>query len=446
MEPAAPRPVPPASSASGCALGQPYAPRRREASPLYRVLADHFEALERVHEERCEPTHGPLRAAARRAVGRLLDCGLLEHGFARVRCPDCRGEFLVAFRCQGRQFCPSCHARRLAEWSRWLDERLLARVVHRQVVLTVPKRLRAYFLYDRRRLSLLSRVAYCTVRDYLRAALDEREAAPGAIVCIQSFGALVHWHPHLHVLMSDGAFCHDGTFLPAPAHEAAVLEGAWRRAVLAAFVRAGWLEEEAAIAMLGWPHSGFGAHVGPPIAGADREGLLRVARYGARAPVAESRLRYHVERAEIERVSDARAGPYVGVHQMSALEFLARWVDQVPERYETRVRYYGAYATRRRVWWRRRGVVLVPAPEREPAAHEPAGDWPALRARRRRWAELLRRVFQVEVETCPRCGGAMRIVAFVTEPTVVRRILAHLARRRIEARAGPWAGAAAAPG
>ena len=90
------------------------------------------------------------------------------------------GVGVEAFRCQGRQFCPSCHARRLAEWSLWLDERLLAAVPHRQVVLTVPKRFRAYFLCDRRRLSLLSRVAYCTSRDYLRAALDDREAAPGA--------------------------------------------------------------------------------------------------------------------------------------------------------------------------------------------------------------------------------------------------------------------------
>ena len=96
------------------------------------MLADHFETLERVHEERFEPTYGPLRAVARRAVGRLLDCGLLEHGFARVRCPECRAEFLVAFRCKGRQFCPSCHARRLAEGSLWHDESLLAPVPHRQ--------------------------------------------------------------------------------------------------------------------------------------------------------------------------------------------------------------------------------------------------------------------------------------------------------------------------
>jgi hypothetical protein len=123
------------------------------------VLAEHFEALTRVHDQRFEPTHGPLRAVARAAVGRFLDCGLLEHGFARVRCPQCRAEYLVAFRCKGRHFCPSCHARRLAEWSLWLDEHLLAAVPHRQVVLTVPKRLRAYF-YDRRRLALLSRAAY----------------------------------------------------------------------------------------------------------------------------------------------------------------------------------------------------------------------------------------------------------------------------------------------
>ena len=98
------------------------------------------------------------------------------------------------------------------------------------------------------------------------------------------------------------------------------------------------------------------------------------------------------------------------------------------------------------VWWRRRGVVLVDTPVAAPVSPEPAGNWPALRARRRRWAELLRLVCQVEVEVCPRCGGAMSIVAFITESAVVRRILAHLERRGIETRAGPWADVAAAPG
>jgi hypothetical protein len=397
-----------------------------------------------VHEERCEPSHGPLRAAARRAAGRLLDCARLEHGFARVRCGACRAEFLVAFRCHGRYCCPSCHARRRAEWSLGRDEQLLGRGPYRQVVLTLPKRLRATFVHDRRRLGGLSRVAYRTLREYLRAALGERELAPGAIVCVQTFGSLVHAHPHLPVLVTDGAYRRDGTLVAAPAHDATVLEEAWRRAVLGWFVAQEWLEEEAAEAMLAWPHSGFGAHVGPRLAAEDREGLLRVARDAARAPVAESRRRDDAERAEVERVSDARDGPDVGVHRMTTLESLARGVDHVPERYETSIRYDGAFATQRRVWWRRRGIMLVEAPPAEPAASEPAAEWPSLRARRRRRAELLRRVYAVDVEGCPRGGGEARIVGFVTEPQVARRMLAHLERRGIEARAGPWA--AAAPG
>jgi hypothetical protein len=413
---------------------------------LYRVLADHFAALERVHEDRFEPTHGPLRTAARTAVGRFLDCGLLGHGFARVRCGSCHAEFLVAFRCKGRHFCPSCHARRLAEWSLWLDEQLLARVPHRQVVFTLPKRLRPFFLTNRRRLGALSRLAYRTLLQYQRAALNTRDVAPGIIVCIQSFGSLAHWHPHLHVLMTDGAFRRDGSFLPIPPHDPSVLESAWQRAVLAWFVVAGWLEHDAAEAMLAWPHSGFGVHVGPAIPGEDREGLLRVTRYSARAPVAESRLRYDVERAEVELVSDRSDGPYAGTHRLAALEFLARWLDHVPDRYETRVRYYGAYATRRRVWWQRRGISLASGPAPESVPRETAADGPALQARRRRWAELLRLVFRIEIEVCPRCGGSMKLLGFITEPTVVRRILAHLDRRHVDPRAGPWAAFAAAPG
>ena len=84
----------------------------------------------------------------------------------------------------------------------------------------------------------------------------------------------------------------------------------------------------------------------------------------------------------------------------------------------------------------------VEAPERRPTSPEPPEDWPALWARKPRWAELLRLVFAVDVETCVRCGGAMRIGAFVAEPAVVRRILTHLERRGVDARAGPWAGAA----
>ena len=306
----------------------------------------------------------------------------------------------------------------------------------------MPKWLRAYFLYDRRRLGLLSRVAYHTLRAYVGASLGEPDAVPGVVSLAQSFGALAHWHPHLHLVVTDGAFRRDGTFAASPAHDAAVLAEAWRRAVLSLFVREGWFDEDTAASMLAWPHSGFGAHAGAAIAADDRAAVLRVARYGARAPVAESHLRYDAERAEVELSSDAREGPYAGVHRFAAVEFLARLVDHIPAKGEVRVSDYGAYASRRRGWWRRRGVVLAGVRPEDAQAHErEAEPWPALKARRRRWAELLRRVFAVDVEVCPRCGGAMGIIGFVTEPAVVRHILAHLESKGVDARAGPWAGA-----
>lgn len=39
-----------------------------------------------------------------------LRCGILAHGFARARCPDCGHERLVAFSCKGRGACPCCNA------------------------------------------------------------------------------------------------------------------------------------------------------------------------------------------------------------------------------------------------------------------------------------------------------------------------------------------------
>ena len=47
----------------------------------------------------------------------------------------------------------------------------------------------------------------------------------------------------------------------------------------------------------------------------------------------------------------------------------------------------------------------------------------------RRWAELLRRIYEVDPLTCPQCAGPMRIVAFITARAVIDRILTHLAHR-----------------
>lgn len=50
------------------------------------------------------------------------------------------------------------------------------------------------------------------------------------------------------------------------------------------------------------------------------------------------------------------------------------------------------------------------------------------------WAYLLKRVFDIDLEHCPECGGALKILAAIEDPAVITKILTHL---RLPARAPP---------
>lgn len=52
-------------------------------------------------------------------------------------------------------------------------------------------------------------------------------------------------------------------------------------------------------------------------------------------------------------------------------------------------------------------------------------------ARRREWARLMRRVYEVDPLVCPSCGGEMQIISVILEHKVITKILGHLARKGI---------------
>ena len=75
----------------------------------------------------------------------FVECGILAHGFLRLRCAGCGHEKLVAFSCKRRGFCPSCGARRMAESAAYLVDQVIPRVPVRQWVLSFPIPLRILF-------------------------------------------------------------------------------------------------------------------------------------------------------------------------------------------------------------------------------------------------------------------------------------------------------------
>jgi hypothetical protein len=42
------------------------------------------------------------------------------------------------------------------------------------------------------------------------------------------------------------------------------------------------------------------------------------------------------------------------------------------------------------------------------------------------WAQRLKRVFGIEIETCEQCGGAVKVIASIEDPLVIQKILSHL--------------------
>jgi hypothetical protein len=54
------------------------------------------------------------------------------------------------------------------------------------------------------------------LKAFFQETLSEQDAAPGAVIAIQSFGDFLGFNSHLHVLISDGCFYGQGMFRVAP--------------------------------------------------------------------------------------------------------------------------------------------------------------------------------------------------------------------------------------
>jgi len=408
-----------------------YRPRDPQASGLWRVFDRHFETFQQVYDERFQGKYGFWRAVVARSVTAFLRCGDLAEGFARVRCPDCRHEMFVAFSCKQRCVCPSCHQKRALLTALHVAEEVCAPVAHRQVVFTIPKRLRTHARFDRGLLGKLCACAWGCLRAEVQRALARADVLPGMIATIQTHGELLHWHPHVHALVTCGAFTPGEDFLELREFDMGRLQAAWREAVFALYLAEGKIEPEVVENMRGWPHTGFSVDQSVLLAAGDRAGIERLVGYMTRCPFSLSRLVkvtdagqviYKAEkdacRAFPEPQGDGlRPGAKRNFQILSPLEFLAEFTQHIPPRGAHLIRYYGRYSNKARGMRRKAAARQEPAAARLPAAKRCS----------RAWAMLIKRVYEADPLLCPKCGGTMKVVAFLEPPqgSVIEKILRH---------------------
>lgn len=140
-----------------------------------------------------------------------LKCGMLQHGFLRVRCETCYHEKLVAFSCKRRGFCPSCGAKRMIESAALLVDHIIPRQPIRQWVLSVPFPLRFLFASKPAVMSKVLSIVYRAISSYIikETGFKRKQAQTGAVTYIQRFGSSLNLNVHFHVLFLDGVFVID---------------------------------------------------------------------------------------------------------------------------------------------------------------------------------------------------------------------------------------------
>ena len=174
--------------------------------------------------------------------------------------------------------------------------------------------------------------------------------------------------------------------------------------------------------------AGFSLHAGVAARADERKKLERLCRYVSRPAVSEKRLsltpngniRYQLKTPYRDGTTHVIFEP---------LDFIARLVALVPEPRVNLTRFHGVLAPNSR-----HRALVTPA-KRGRGNQVRVRDEPLTPAERHAsmtWAQRLKRVFNIDIETCSACGGAMKVIACIEDPVVIKQILDHL-EHKVEA-------------
>lgn len=380
----------------------------------------------------------------KREVVAYLRCGDVRYGFVEVTCEGCRESRLVAFSCKGRGWCPSCTTRRAIETGCHV-EALVPHLAHRQWTLSLPFSLRVAVV---KQPSLLKRLEVWLVKAiWHRQRVNARRLGAkgnltGAGVCFwQWFGSRLQLTPHLHLLVPEAVWTSAADVVEVPPPDDAEVHAVLQRVLRKAAKHwpddaTAWAEDEyqalqheAVQSRLGLNDvptaqsrrkslvavaHGFSLHADTAVHRNDRQGLERLARYGARGPVAECRLM---------RLEDGRYQytPKKGVtFTVTAEELVRRLVALVPPPRRHLTSFHGLYAPNARL-----RPTVAPAPKvAAPTTTPPQKKQSRPKTKRRLdWATLHQHTFGTDVLLCPKCGCRRRIRAlFSTWATAEARL------------------------
>ena len=181
--------------------------------------------------------------------------------------------------------------------------------------------------------------------------------------------------------------------------------------------------------------AGFSLHAGVSVKARERDKLERLCRYITRPAISEKRLSLTAQgKVRYELKTPYRDGTTHVIFE--PLDFIAKLVALVPKPRVNLTRYHGVFAPnsnlRARVTPAKRGKG-----NQTKAPDEVQGQTPAECRAAMTWAQRLRRVFNIDIETCSKCGGTVKVIACIEDPRIIDKILSHLNEKALPVKAPP---------
>jgi len=161
---------------------------------------------------------------------------------------------------------------------------------------------------------------------------------PGVVAVIQTFGNRLNFHPHLHMLVTEGGLRSDGSFQPVPVFDDAALARIFAHEVLALLASRGLISPEIRDKILSWRHTGFNVH--SEVRTTTPRDARRVARYMAKPILALTPLSFDGDQGKVVyRYGKAGADKV----EMDYLDFIARVTAHIPDKGQVMIRCYNEW-------------------------------------------------------------------------------------------------------
>ena len=459
------------SSSSSSSIS--YQGHQSEKTLLYKLIQENL--LDFYHQVENEQER-ELPIFVKKEFEEFLKCGLLAYGFLRLQCESCRQEKLVAFSCKQRGFCPSCGAKRMAESVTHLVEEVFPHKPLRQWVLSFPFPLRFLFAKDPKLMGTVLNLVHRAISTYLikKADLKKKSGAKtGSVTFIQRFGGSLNLNIHFHIMYLDGVWTFKQEkphfhFISPPTQleldnllktiAQRIVKLLEKRGLIAQdegtehqflnvqdtesidhihsssityLIAFGKYKGQKALTLRTTPtsqrfkpflseYSGLSLHAGIFCPAHDRKKRERLCRYISRPSLSEERLSLNAKGQVVYKLKTAYRNGTTHI-VLSPLDLLSRLASLVPRPRVHLIRFHGVFAPH----FKYRSLV-TPAPSDETNKTSRTEQKKAKKSYSMGWAKMLKRVFDIDIQICSKCGGQIKIISSIQDPKVIKRILSHL--------------------